>query len=134
MRTTIIAKRITESLPRLKTRLAVLLYLIVIVAGVFAELFVRGRLSVTAAPGVVVHNAAIHVLLYRSTFSAQLVSTLCDLPIAVIFLGLSQIISRSLSLTVAFFMLAGAAVESVCLLAHFAPLPFLGAGLLPGLF
>lgn len=128
MSTAIISKRITESSPRSKPRLAGLLYWIAIIAGVFGELFVRGRLSVAGPPGVIAHNIAIQVLLYRCSFSAQLISTLCNLPIAMIFLGLSRIVSRSLSLTVAFFMLAGAAVETVGLLAHFAPLPFLGAG------
>ncbi len=36
-------ERITETSPRLKARIAGLLYLIVIVGGIFAEIFVRGR-------------------------------------------------------------------------------------------
>jgi hypothetical protein len=48
--------------------------------------------------------------------------------LAVIFYNLFKIVNRSLALVMAFFDLVGAAIESVVLLNHFAPLVFLKSG------
>ena len=46
MSTSVTMERIAEASPRFKARIAGLLYLIIIVGGIFAEIFVRGRLVV----------------------------------------------------------------------------------------
>ncbi len=58
-------ERIAETSPRLKARIAGLLYLIVIIGGIFAELFVRGRLVVHWDAAAKAHNIVTHELLYR---------------------------------------------------------------------
>jgi uncharacterized protein DUF4386 len=49
-------ERIAEASPRLKARIAGGLYLIIIVGGVFAEVFVRGRLVVQGDAAATAHN------------------------------------------------------------------------------
>ena len=56
---------IAQASPRLKARIAGLLYLIVIAGGIFAEIFVRGRLVVHWDAAAKAHNIVTHELLYR---------------------------------------------------------------------
>jgi hypothetical protein len=124
-------ERIAEASPRLKARIAGVLYLIVIVGGIFAELFVRGRLIVSGDAAATAHNILAHELLYRLGFAAGVITLACNIPLAVIFYDLLKVVNRSISLMVAFFILVGTAIESVSLLNHFAPLVLLKGG--PGL-
>ena len=115
--------------PRLKARIAGSLYLIVIVGGIFAEIFVRGRLVVHGDVAATAHNIVTHELLYRLGFAAEIFyCSCCNVPLALIFYDLFKVVNRSVSLLVVFFSLVGTAIESVSLLAHFAPLILLGGG------
>ncbi len=84
-------ERITETSPRLKARIAGLLYLIVIVGGIFAEIFVRGRLVVHGDAAATAHSILTHELLYRLGFAAEifycgeLMSRLAALPKDMVF-------------------------------------------------
>jgi len=49
-------ERIAETSPRVQARIAGFLYLIVIVGGIFAEIFVRGRLVVHGDAAATAHN------------------------------------------------------------------------------
>jgi len=121
-------ERIEES-PRLYARIAGFLYLIVIVGGVFAELFVRGRLIVHGDAAATAHNIVAHELLYRWGFAVELFyCAFCNVPLALIFYNLFKVVNKNVALLVVFFDLVGTAIESVSLLAHFAPLVFLGGG------
>jgi hypothetical protein len=68
MRTAVTTGRVTEAWPRLYARIAGALYLIVIVGGIFAEIFVRGRLVVHGDAAATAHNIQAHELLYRLGF------------------------------------------------------------------
>src|SRR5712671_439566 len=57
-------ERIAEVSPRLKARIAGGLYLTIIVGGIFAEIFVRGRLVVHGNAAATAHNIVTHELLY----------------------------------------------------------------------
>jgi Domain of unknown function (DUF4386) len=114
--------------PKLYARVAGLLYLIVIVAGIFAEIFVRGRLVVANDAAATAHNIVTHELLYRLGFAAELIEILCGVFLALIFYELFKVVNRRIALLVVFFNLVGAAIESVNLLNHLAPLTLLGGG------
>ncbi len=58
--------------PKTYARVAGLLYLIVIVAGIFAEIFVRGQLVVANDAAATAHNIVTHELKYRLGFAAEL--------------------------------------------------------------
>jgi Domain of unknown function (DUF4386) len=116
-----------EASPRLKARIAGFLYLIVIVGGVFAELFVRGRLIVHGDAAATAHNIVAHMLLFRLGFAAELFyCAFCNVPLAIIFYDLFKIVNRSAAVLVVFFSLMGTAIETVSLFGHFAPILLLG--------
>ncbi|HET7435460.1 MAG TPA: DUF4386 domain-containing protein [Thermoanaerobaculia bacterium] len=114
--------------PQVFARLAGFLYLIIIVGGVFAELFVRQRLIVANDPAATGRNILAHEQLFRLGFAAQLVPLLCNMFLAVLLYRLFVIVNRHLALSVVFFSLVGSAVEAASLLAHYAPLVFLKRG------
>ena len=121
-------EQVSETSPRLKARIAGLLYLIVIVGGIFAEILVRGRLVVQGDATATAHNIVGHELLYRLGFAAEIFYCACNVPLILIFYDLFKVVSRNVALLVVFFSLVGTAIESVSLLAHFAPLVLLGGG------
>jgi Domain of unknown function (DUF4386) len=118
-----------EVSPRLKARIAGLLYLIVIAGGLFAEIFVRGRLVVHGDAAATAANILAHPTLYRSGFAVELFyCAFCNVPIAVIFYDLFKVVDRGAALLVVFFSLMGTVIESLSLLGHFAPVILLGGG------
>ena len=122
-------ERIAETSPRVQARIAGVLYLIVIVGGIFAEIFVRGRLVVTGDAAATAHNIVTHELLYRWGFVVELFyCAFCNLPVTLIFYNLFKVVNKNVALLMVFFDLVVTAIESVSLLAHFGPLVFLGDG------
>ncbi|MBA3913792.1 MAG: DUF4386 domain-containing protein [Acidobacteriales bacterium] len=120
--------RMTLSCPRRKARIAGFLYLIVIAGGIFAEIWVRGRLVVSGDAAATAHNIMAHQLLYRLGFAAEIFYCACNVPLILIFYELFKIVNKNGALLVVYFSLVGTAVESVSLLLHFAPLVLLGGG------
>src|SRR2546425_7707467 len=114
--------------PRTYARVAGLLYLIVIVAGIFAEIFVRGQLVVANDAAATAHNIVTHALRYRLGFAAELIALSCNVPLALIFYELFKVVNQRVTLLVVFFSLVGTAIEGVDLLNHLAPLTLLGGG------
>ncbi|WP_213804430.1 DUF4386 domain-containing protein [Granulicella sp. dw_53] len=121
-------ERIEGMSPRLKARVAGLLYLIVIAGGIFAELFVRGQLVVHGDAAATAHNIMTHELLYRLGFAVEIFYCACNVPLVLLFYDLFKVVNRSVAVLVVFFSLVGTAIESVSLLGHFAPLLLLGGG------
>ena len=114
--------------PRTYARVGGLLYLIVIVAGIFAEIFVRGQLVVANDAAATAHNIVTHELRYRLGFAAELIALSCNVPLALIFYELFKVVNQRVTLLVVFFSLVGTAIEGVDLLNHLAPLTLLGGG------
>jgi Domain of unknown function (DUF4386) len=121
--------RNAEVSPRVQARIAGFLYLIVIVGGIFAEIFVRGRLVVHGDAATTAHNIVTHEMLYRWGFVVELFyCAFCNLPITLIFYSLFKVVNKNVALLMVFFDLVVTAIESISLLAHYAPLVFLGNG------
>lgn len=118
--------RAVEILPRLWARIAGSFYLITIIMGVFAEVFVRGAL-VRDDPAATATNILAHESLYRFGLAADLIMLACYTAVTLLFYGLFKPVSRSLSLLAAFFSLVGIAVLAANSLNHLAPLIFLGS-------
>jgi uncharacterized protein DUF4386 len=118
----------TEASPRLYARIAGFLYLIVIVGGAFAELFVRGRLVVQGDAAATAHNIMTHQLLYRLGFAVEVFYLVCNVPLALIFYNLFKVVNKKIALLDAILGLVSTAIEAVSLLAHYAPLVVLGGG------
>ena len=128
MSTVVMTGRFAEVSPRLKARIAGLLYLIIIAGGMFAEIFVRGRLVVPGDPAATARNIVTHESLYRWGFAVEAFYCACVIPLTFIFYDLFKVVNKSVAAVEVMFSLTGNAVESVSLLAFFAPLVLLGGG------
>jgi hypothetical protein len=112
--------------PQLYARVAGALYLLVIVGGIFAELFVRARLIVHGDAAATAYNIRAHDLLYRLGFVVEIFYCLCNVPLIFILYQLFKVVNRNVALMMVLFALLADAVESISLVAHVAPLEILG--------
>ena len=128
MNARVITDRGMYARPQLYARIAGSLYLIVIVGGIFAEIFVRGRLVVQGDAAATAHNIQAHELLYRLGFVAEVFYCVCNVPLILILYNLFKVVNKNLALMMVFFAFVTDAIEGVSLLAHFAPLLLLGGG------
>ena len=123
-----IARRTAAPLPsheRMETRMtrenriarrAGVLYLIIIAAGIFAQMFVRNSLTVPGDAAATVANLQGSAQLFRAGIAADVVMILADVALAIAFFALFERVSRSLSLLAAVFRLTQAAILGVNLL------------------
>jgi hypothetical protein len=114
--------------PQVKARIAGFLYLIIIVGGIFAQIFVRDRLVVNGDPATTAGNISAHELLYRLGFTAEVFYLVCGVPLKILLYQLFKSVNKSLAIVMVLFAAEGAAIQAVMLLAHYAPLIFLGKG------
>ena len=96
MSTVVMTKRIAEASPRLKARIAGVFYLLTFVTGIFALVFVRGKLI------------------------ANLTASACYVVVTILFYDLFKPVNSQLSLIAAFFSLVGCVI-SVLSPFHLAP-------------
>lgn len=100
-------------------RTAGLLYLTIIVCGLFAEIGVRSRLIEQGDPAATAANILEHPSLFRVGVAADIVMLLCDVAIAVVLYQLLRPISHTLSLVAAAFRMTQTAVLGLNLLSMF---------------
>lgn len=118
--------RTVETSPGLWARAAGAFYLITIVMGVFAEVFVRGTLVVRDDAAATAANILAHDSLFRLGLVADLIMMACYITVTLLFYDLFKAVGRSLSLLAAFFSLVGIAVLAANSLNHLAPLVLIG--------
>ena len=103
-------------------RITGLLYLVIIVCGIFSEIVVRGQL-VDLADAVSTSTAILGSRpLFASGFVADSVMLLCDVAVAIFLYRLLRPVNATLSLMAAAFRLTQAAILAVNLLNYHAPL------------
>lgn len=117
-----------EMSPRVKARLAGVIYLIIIVGGVFAQIFVRDRLVVSGDAAATARNIMSHELRYRMGFSVEVFYLLGNIPLNVLLYDVFKVVNRKVMLVTVLFALVGTAIQGVILLAHYAPLVLLAPG------
>ena len=112
-------------------RFAGLFYLAIIVAGIFAEFFVRSSLKVPGDAAATAANIMASTALFRSGITADLIMIICDIALAASLYILLRPVNDGLSLLGAFFRLIQAAILAVNLLNLFYALQLVsGAGYL----
>jgi hypothetical protein len=109
-------------------RLAGILYLIVIVAGFFAEIGARQRVVAANDAAATAANILAHESLFRWGFASDLIAVLAVVPLILLLYELLKVVNRQLALLALFFSLVGTAVQSTSLLGHIAPLILLKRG------
>lgn len=117
-----------EISPRALARIAGVLYLIIIVGGAYAQLGVRDQLVVSGDPAATARNISANELMYRMGFSIEVFYLLCGIPLKLLLYKLFKVVNRNLAIVMVLFAAVGAAIQGVILLAHYAPLVFLGKG------
>jgi hypothetical protein len=106
-------------------RIAGLLYLIIIVAGISAEFFVRQSLIVTTDPAATAANVSGAESLFRMGIAGDLVMIIADIGLALAFFVLLRPVSTAIALLAAFFRLVQASVLGLNLLNLFIALQYL---------
>lgn len=122
-------KGTVKSTPSVQTyaRVGGVLYLIIIVAAIFAEVFVRSKLTVSGDASATAANILASEFLFRSGIAAELLVLLCDVALALIFFVLLRPVSKNLALMAAFLRVVMAAISGVNVLNHFDALMWLQA-------
>lgn len=116
------ADRSSETSPQVYARVAGVLYLIIIVFGIFSEAFVRSRLFVPGDAAVTAGNVLANEGLFRTGFLADSIMFLSDVALAVLLYVLLKPVSKTLALVATFFRLAQSAVLALNLLNYHAAL------------
>ncbi len=121
--------RFSDISPGKTARLAGFAYLILILAGIFAEFFVRQSLIVPGDAAATANNIMTSGSLFRIGIAGDLIMIICDIALALLFYELLKPVSSSLSMLAAFFRLVQATILGINLLNLFFVLRLLsGAG------
>jgi hypothetical protein len=126
MATTEMSPRISETSPRLKARIAGVLYLLTILTGIFAQGFVSEKLVVSGDAVATANNIVTHKIFYELGFTFYLIEMACQIAVTALFYDLLKPVNGSLSLVAAFLGLAGCVIKMVSRLFYIAPLLVLG--------
>lgn len=105
-----------EASPQIYARIGGVLYLIIIVVGLFAEAFVRDKLMVSGDATATAHNIRSSELLWRLGIAGNLFYLACAAALALIFYVLLRPVSRDLALLATFFGLVSIALEAASIL------------------
>ncbi len=97
-------------------RIAGVLYLTIIISGIFAEFFVRQSLIVSGDAATTVENITASAGLFRLGIAGDLIMIMSDVALALIFYILLKPVSNTLALLAAFFRLAQATTLGINLL------------------
>lgn len=100
-------------------RIAGLLYLIIIISGIFSEGVVRSSLVADGNSQTTVENIVNSEMMFRLGFASDIIMVLADISIALVFYLMLKHVSKSLSLLSAMFRLAQAIIIGVNLMNHF---------------
>ena len=121
------SNEIKETSPLVYARTAGVLYLVIIVFGIFSEVFVRSSLFIQGDAAATARNILASQGLFRVGFLADSVMFLCDVALAVLLFVLLKPVSRTLALVAMFFRLTQTAVIAVNLLNYHAAILLLGS-------
>lgn len=112
--------------PQKYARIGGVLYLYIIVAGIFAEIFGRDRLVVSGDTAATATNIAAHDLFYRFSAVIHLTWLVSAVAVALILYVLLRPVSHNLALLATLFNVVSIAVEAITTACLFAALFFLG--------
>jgi hypothetical protein len=112
--------------PRSSARIIGALYVVGIALGLFAEIVVRGSVTVWSDAAQNALQIEQNEQLYRLGFAAGVAILMVNIPMAAVFYRIFRAASETAALIVVFAILVGSGIEGAILLNHYAPLIFLG--------
>lgn len=120
--------------PQTYARIGGLLYVFIIVAASFGELFVRNTLIVWGDAAATAHNILASETLFRAGLAGEMLTIVCDVALALILYVLLKPVDQNLALLGAFFRLTFDAIYGVAKLFEISALVALqGSGVLKAL-
>jgi len=111
---------------RLKARIAGVFYLLTILGGVLAGVFVTGKLVVDGDAAATATNILMHKGLFQLGFAVYLIEMVCQVAVTALFYELLKPTGKSVSLIAAFVGLAGCVIKTFSRVFFIAPLFILG--------
>jgi hypothetical protein len=102
--------KLTEASPQTLARIGGVLYLLIIVTGLFGEMFVRGKLVVSGDATATAANVAASQVLWRIGVAGDLIMHVADVPLMLIFYVLLRPVSKTFALLGVLFNLVQTAV------------------------
>src|SRR5262249_55442118 len=109
-----------ETSPQTYARIGGVFYLIISVAGGFAELFVRSKFIVPGNAAATAQNIMASESLWRTGFAATLVMLVCAVALLLILYVLLRPVNRNIALLAVFFNLVSISIEGINDLFHLA--------------
>ena len=100
----------SEPSPQPYVRLGGLMYLFIIIAGIFSELFVRGKLVVSGDAAATANNIVNSLSLWRQGIAADLLMHVLDVPVMLVIYFLLRKVNRHIALLVLLFNIVQTAV------------------------
>lgn len=100
-------------------RITGLLYLVIIICGMFTEMFVRTTLIVPGEARETVENIVSNFMLFRMGFVSDLIMVAADVTVALTFYILLKPVHNGLALLAALFRLTQSSILGINLLNHF---------------
>jgi hypothetical protein len=112
--------------PQVYARIGGVLYLVIIVAGLFGEMVVRNSLVVSGDAAATANNIMGSEWLWRLGIAGDLIMHVCDVPLMMILYLLLRPVDRNLALLALLFTFVQSAAMVATKLNLFAPLSLLG--------
>jgi Domain of unknown function (DUF4386) len=120
-------RRAAEASPRIKARIAAVLYLLEGAPAVFQQSIIAG-LIVSGDAAATATNVLANEMLFRLWFAAALLAVACHIAYTVLFYDLFKPVNRTIALLAASVSLVACALQAFATLFQFVPLLVLGGG------
>ena len=118
--------RTLETSPQVYARSYALLYLVVIAAGIIAQMVIGGKIIVDGDAVTTANNILANKDLFQLGFTLYLIEMTCQIALSVLFYILLKPVNRNIALLALVFSLVGCTIKTLSRLFYIAPLLVLG--------